>query len=224
MSSRILSRTLLMVALTGSAFAMQTAFARSEPIALPSAKVDATAAKGEQVAIFAGGCFWAVEGVFDKVKGVRQAVSGYSGGTKATADYATVSTGNTGHAEAVQITYDPSQVSYGQLLKIYFSVVHDPTQLNRQSPDVGPQYRSEVFTTNAEQAKVAKAYIAQLDAAKAFKKPIVTKVAPLQAFYVAEDYHQNYMVHHPDQPYIVYNDAPKIEHLKDMFPKLYKGS
>lgn len=179
------------------------------------------AAKGDQVAIFAGGCFWGVEGVFEHVRGVKRATSGYAGGSARNAHYDIVGSGRTGHAESVRVVYDPAQVSYGQLLKVYFSVAHDPTELDQQSPDVGPQYRSEILTTDAAQASIAKAYIAQLDAAKVFPKPIVTKVEPLKAFYPAEDYHQDYMRRHPDAPYIVYNDAPKLVALKQLFPKLY---
>jgi len=206
--------------------ACSAGFASSKPVALPDAKLDvpATAAKGDQTAVFAGGCFWGVEAVFDHVKGVKQAISGYSGGDANTAQYETVSTGRTGHAESVKVIYDPTKVSYGQLLKVYFSVAHDPTQLNRQSPDSGTQYRSEIFTSNAAQQKVANAYIAQLTAAKAFSAPIVTRVEPLKAFYPAEGYHQKYLSLHPNEPYIVFNDAPKIVHLKAMFPTLYKGS
>ena len=205
--------------------ACNLAGAHSKPVALPDPKVDAPRTTGahEATAVFAGGCFWGVEAVFDHVRGVRAAISGYAGGESRTADYDTVSTGATGHAESVKVIYDPTQVSYGQLLKIYFSVAHDPTQLNRQSPDVGPQYRSEIFTTNAEQARIAKAYIAQLGAAKAFGAPIVTRVEPLKGFYAAEAYHQDYLAHHPDQPYIVYNDAPKLVALKQLFPALYRG-
>jgi peptide-methionine (S)-S-oxide reductase len=190
--------------------------------ALPDAKGD-VASKGEDVAVFAGGCFWGVEAVFDHVRGVKQAVSGYAGGKAITAHYPLVGTGSTGHAESVKVTYDPSQVSYGQLLKIYFSVAHDPTQLNRQGPDRGTQYRSEIFTTSARQQQVATDYIAQLEAAKSFDRPIVTRVAPLAGFYPAEAYHQDYLRKHPDEPYIVYNDAPKLVHLKQQFPNLYKG-
>jgi peptide-methionine (S)-S-oxide reductase len=164
-----------------------------------------------------------VEAVFEHVKGVKDAVSGYAGGNALTAHYPIVGSGRTGHAESVRVVYDPARVSYGQLLKVYFSVAHDPTQLNRQSPDVGPQYRSEIFTTSAEQRKIADAYIAQLTAAKAFAKPIVTKVEPLVKFYPAEAYHQDYLRLHPDEPYIVYNDAPKLVHLKQLFPALYRG-
>lgn len=199
--------------------------ARSKPVPLPDPKLDAprSAKPAEQVAVFAGGCFWGVEAVFEHVKGVKDVVSGYAGGSALTARYPIVGSGRTGHAESVRVVYDPAQVSYGQLLKVYFSVAHDPTQLNRQSPDVGPQYRSEIFTTSAGQQKIANAYIAQLTAAKAFAKPIVTRVEPLVKFYPAEAYHQDYLRLHPDEPYIVYNDAPKLVHLKRLFPTLYRG-
>jgi peptide-methionine (S)-S-oxide reductase len=217
-------RSLLGLALLAGLMACSAGFARSQPVALPDAKLDVPASTtGPQTAVFAGGCFWGVEGVFDHVKGVTSAISGYSGGKAHTANYETVSTGTTGHAESVKVVFDPSKVSYGQLLKVYFSVAHDPTQLNRQSPDVGTQYRSEIFTTNAAQQQVANAYIAQLSAAKVFADPIVTRVEPLQHFYPAEDYHQNYLEMHPHEPYIVYNDAPKLVHLKAMFPALYTG-
>ena len=216
--------SLLGLALLAGLMACSAGFARSQPVALPDAKLDVPASTtGPQTAVFAGGCFWGVEGVFDHVKGVTSAISGYSGGKAHTANYETVSTGTTGHAESVKIVFDPSKVSYGQLLKVYFSVAHDPTQLNRQSPDVGTQYRSEIFTTNAAQQQVANAYIAQLSAAKVFADPIVTRVEPLQHFYPAEDYHQNYLEMHPHEPYIVYNDAPKLVHLKQLFPTLYRG-
>ena len=219
------TRSLLGITLLTGLIACSAGFASSKPVALPDAKLDvpATAAKGEQTAVFAGGCFWGVEAVFDHVKGVKQAISGYSGGDANTAQYETVSTGRTGHAESVKVIYDPTKVSYGQLLKVYFSVAHDPTQLNRQSPDSGTQYRSEIFTSNAAQQKVANAYIAQQTAAKAFSAPIVTRVEPLKAFYPAEGYHQKYLSLHPNEPYIVFNDAPKLVHLKQMFPTLYKG-
>jgi peptide-methionine (S)-S-oxide reductase len=217
---------LLALAVIAALTACNLAGAHSKPVALPDPKVDAApAAKGphEAVAVFAGGCFWGVEAVFDHVRGVREAVSGYAGGNATTAEYDTVSTGTTGHAESVKVLYDPSQVTYGQLLKIFFSVAHDPTQLNRQSPDVGTQYRSEIFTTTPEQARIAKAYIAQLGSAKAFDAPIVTRVEPLHGFYAAEAYHQDYLVHHPTQAYIVYNDAPKLVALKQLFPAFYRG-
>ena len=178
--------------------------------------------QGEATAVFAGGCFWGVDAVFKHVKGVTNVVSGYSGGSAATAKYMMVGTGATGHAESVQVTYDPSKVGYAELLKVFFSVAHDPTQLNRQGPDVGSQYRSAIFYANAQQKELAERYIAQLDAAKAFGKPIVTQVAPLDKFYPAEDYHQNYLALHPEQPYIVYNDLPKLAELKKEFPAWYK--
>ena len=225
MTASPLRNALLATAVIGALAACNFAGARSKPIALPDPKLDApkAAAKADAVAVFAGGCFWGVEAVFEHVKGVKDAVSGYAGGKSGSAQYETVSSGDTGHAESVKVTYDPGKVSYGQLLKVYFSVAHDPTQLNRQSPDVGPQYRSEIFTTSAEQARIAKAYIAQLTAAKVFAAPIVTKVEPLPAFYPAEAYHQDYLRLHPNEPYIVFNDAPKLVHLKQMFPTLYKG-
>ena len=181
-----------------------------------------SAAAGKATAVFAGGCFWGVDAVFKHVKGVENVVSGYAGGSAATAKYMLVGTGTTGHAESVQVTYDPSQVSYTDLLKVFFSVAHDPTQLNRQGPDVGTQYRSAIFYANPEQKTLAERYIAQLSAAKAFPRPIVTQVAPLDKFYPAEDYHQNYLALHPDQPYIVYNDLPKLEALKETYPSWYK--
>jgi len=184
--------------------------------------VPASADKGEATAVFAGGCFWGVDAVFKHVKGVRNVVSGYAGGSAATAKYLIVGTGTTGHAESVQVTYDPSQVTYPELLKVFFSVAHDPTQLNRQGPDVGSQYRSAIFYANPAQKEIAQRYIAQLDAAKAFARPIVTQVAPLDKFYPAEDYHQNYLALHPDQPYIVYNDLPKLAELKKEFPAYYR--
>jgi len=179
------------------------------------------AASGTETTVLSGGCFWGVQGVFQHTKGVLRAVSGYSGGDKDTAVYEVVSTGSTGHAESVEVTYDPSKISYGQLLQIYFSVAHDPTELNYQGPDHGTQYRSAIWTTSASQAAVAKAYIAQLDSAKTFDSPIVTEVNPLQAFYAAEDYHQDYATLHPDSAYISYNDLPKIANLKRLFPELY---
>lgn len=220
----IARRSTLAIALVALVGACSLAGARSKPVALPNPKLDAPLATGkQQVAVFAGGCFWGVEAVFEHVKGVRNVVSGYSGGSALTAHYAVVGTGQTGHAESVRVVYDPAVVSYGQLLKVYFSVAHDPTQLNRQAPDTGTQYRSEIFAASAEQQKLANAYIAQLTAAKAFASPIVTRVEPLKAFYPAEAYHQDYLRLHPDQPYIVYNDAPKLVHLKQLFPQLYTG-
>ena len=172
--------------------------------------------------MLAGGCFWGVQEVFLHVKGVKDATSGYSGGPVKSPLYEQVSTGTTGHAESVKISFDPAQISYGQLLKIFFSVVHDPTQLNRQGPDTGSQYRSMIFYSNDEQKRIAEAYISQLEQAKLFPRPIVTQVVPLQPFYMAETYHQNYARFHPDDPYIAINDAPKVEQLRQQFPNLYK--
>ncbi|MEO8074175.1 MAG: peptide-methionine (S)-S-oxide reductase MsrA [Acidobacteriota bacterium] len=189
----------------------------------PAAVVNAmpTNEKGVQTAVFAGGCFWGLEAVFEHIKGVTDVVSGYSGGDAKTADYETVSTGTTGHAEAVKVTYDSSKVSYDQLLKVFFSVVHDPTELNRQGPDTGTQYRSAVFYNSDEQKRAAQSYIDELTKEKVFSRPIVTQVVPLKDFYKAEDYHQNYLDNHPNQPYIVVNDKPKVENLQKQFPDLY---
>jgi peptide-methionine (S)-S-oxide reductase len=186
----------------------------------PDAAVDIPAAQGNQTAVFAGGCFWGVEGVYEHVKGVKSAVSGFAGGSKGTAQYETVSTGRTGHAESVQVTYDPAKITYGQLLKVFFSIVHNPTELNRQGPDEGTQYRSAIFYANDDQKRVAEAYIAQLEAAHVFPRKIVTQVVPLTGFYQAEPYHQHYMSLHPNEPYLVYNDWPKIEALKKQLPAL----
>jgi peptide-methionine (S)-S-oxide reductase len=192
---------------------------------IPVPVVDASIASGksEQTADVAGGCFWGIQAVFQHVKGVISATSGYSGGPEKTAQYEFVSTGETGHAESVRITYDPSKITYGQILRVFFSVAHDPTQLNRQGPDEGTQYRSSIFYGNDEQKRIAEAYIAQLEQAKIFPRPIVTQVVPLRTFYPAESYHQDYAAHHPDNPYIVYNDAPKVVHLREQFPDLYTG-
>lgn len=192
----------------------------AQAVAIPAPRVDAPA-QGLQTAVFAGGCFWGLEGVFEHVRGVRDVVSGYAGGTQAQADYDTVSSGTTRHAEAVRITYDPAQISYGRLLQIYFSVATDPTQLNRQYPDTGPQYRSAIFPQNAGQAGAAKAYIAQLGAAKAWRQPIVTRIESGR-FFPAEAHHQDFMRKNPMHPYIVVNDAPKVAALKAGFPKLYR--
>lgn len=188
----------------------------------PAPVVDAPLAStsSKQTAVFAGGCFWGVQAVFQRLKGVSSVTSGYSGGFVKSPSYESVSMGVTGHAESVSITYDPSQITYGQLLMIFFSVAHDPTQWNRQGPDTGSQYRSVIFVTNPDQKRIARAYIAQLDAAKVYSRPIVTKVEPFQTFHPAEDYHQNYLQHNPDNPYIVYNDLPKLENLKKAFPGL----
>ncbi|MEO7623432.1 MAG: peptide-methionine (S)-S-oxide reductase MsrA [Gallionella sp.] len=180
------------------------------------------AVTAEQTAVFAGGCFWGVDAVFKHVKGVSGVESGYAGGVAATAHYEQVSDGNTGHAEAVRVRFNPQQVSYQQLLQVFFSVAHDPTELNRQGPDTGSQYRSAIFYTSTEQQKAAQEYIQQLTAARAFSAPIVTQVAPLQQFYPAEAHHQNYLALHPYQPYIVFNDMPKLEQLRKQFPALYQ--
>jgi peptide-methionine (S)-S-oxide reductase len=176
------------------------------------------------VVVLAGGCFWGVQGVFQHVTGVTNAVSGYAGGEKKTAQYEVVSSGRTGHAESVQVTYDPRQISYGRLLQIFFSVVHDPTELNRQGPDTGTQYRSAIFPLNADQAGVARAYIAQLDQAHVFSKPIATKIEPDRTFYAAEAYHQDFLEHNPTYPYIVFNDLPKIRDLKRLLPEVYRAA
>ena len=225
MSPRRFSRLSLCAAALGAlaiaAFAVAPSRASEEAVIIPAPAADAKAADGIQTAVIAGGCFWGVQGVFQHTAGVINAVSGYSGGSKATANYNLITTGTTGHAESVEIKYDPKKISYGKILQIFFSVVHDPTQLNRQGPDTGTQYRSAIFTTNDEQKQVAEAYIAQLNAAKVYKKPIVTKVGALEAFYPAEDYHQDYLTLHPNQPYIVFNDIPKVENLKKIFAENY---
>jgi peptide-methionine (S)-S-oxide reductase len=189
---------------------------------IPAAATDPANAIASETAVLAGGCFWGQQGLFEHVKGVTRVVAGYAGGDKGTATYEQVSSETTGHAESVEITFDPKQVSFGQLLRIYFSVAHDPTELNRQGPDTGTSYRSEIFTTSLAQAQVAKAYIAQLQAARVFPAPIVTKVEPLKGFYRAEGYHQDYLVRNPDQPYIRINDLPKIAGLKRVWPQFYR--
>lgn len=189
---------------------------------LPPPAVDETAAAPSETAVLAGGCFWGVQGVFQHVEGVTSAVSGYAGGAADTARYQTVSGGSTGHAEAVQVTFDPRRISYGRLLQIYFSVVHDPTELNRQGPDVGSQYRSTIFAATPEQARIAQAYIGQLNQQHAFPAPVVTTVEPGRAFYPAEAYHQDYLTRHPDQPYIAVNDMPKLTELQRLFPNVYR--
>ena len=193
---------------------------------LPNPTVDdsLSAKSGQETAVFAGGCFWGVQAVFQHVKGVISATSGYSGGPSIAAEYEVVSTGTTGHAESVKVVYDPAKISYGQLLKVFFSVAHDPTELNRQGPDQGTQYRSVIFYSSDRQKRIAQAYIAQLDQAKVFPRAIVTQVVPLKAFYPAEAYHQNYATLHPDNPYIEYNDLPKVANLQQQFPSLYRAS
>lgn len=191
-------------------------------VSAPVVGAELSAAPAEDTAVFAGGCFWGIEAVFDHVKGVKKAISGYAGGNLANPTYEQVSTGDTGHAESVEVIYDPSQVAYGKLLQIFFSVAHDPTQLNRQGPDHGTQYRSAIFYRNAQQQRVAESYIKQLTAAKTFSSPIVTQVAALHGFYEAEEYHQHYLEHHPDQLYIVINDKPKLVALRKEFPEIYR--
>ncbi|MGE3875833.1 MAG: peptide-methionine (S)-S-oxide reductase MsrA [Parvibaculaceae bacterium] len=194
-----------------------------EGLQIPAPAVDEAPGSGKsEVAVVAGGCFWGVQGVFQHVDGVTNAVSGYAGGEAQTAQYEVVGSGTTGHAESVKITFDPKKISYGRILQIYFSVAHDPTQLNRQGPDVGTQYRSAIFPVNDEQAKVAKAYIAELGQAKLFEAAIVTKIEPGHEFYPAEGYHQDFLTLNPTYPYIVYNDLPKIANLKRLFPELYR--
>jgi peptide-methionine (S)-S-oxide reductase len=196
--------------------------AAEEAVSIPAPAVDAAPKDGLATAVVAGGCFWGIQAVFQHIDGVESAVSGYAGGTVANPDYHSVSSGSTGHAEAVEVKYDPAKVSYGKLLQVFFSVAHDPTQLNRQGPDVGTQYRSAIYFTDPEQEKVAEAYIDQLDAAGAWQSPIVTEVKPLDVFYPAEDYHQDYAFLHPDQPYIMWNDLPKVVNLHETFPDLWR--
>lgn len=227
----MISRTkkLLALSLAAGAALATIAFsgglaARESAVALPDPRTDVTAAGAshEESAVFAGGCFWGVQAVFSHLRGVRDARSGYAGGHGANPSYEQVSSGTTGHAESVSVRYDPTQISYGQLLKVFLSVAHNPTELNRQGPDVGTQYRSIIFYANDEQRTVASAYLDQLRAAGIFARPIVTEVTPLQRFYTAEAYHQDYLAQHPNNPYIVYNDLPKLDHLKAMFPALYR--
>ena len=212
----------LFTAVTATAL-LAAADAAEEPVRIPPPPLDNPKAPGpSQTAVVAGGCFWGVHGVYQHVRGVQQVLSGYAGGTKATADYEAVSRGTTGHAESVEIRFDPSEVSYGEILQIFFSVAHDPTQLDRQGPDTGPQYRSNIFYADEAQRKIAQAYIAQLGETKAFRAPIVTRVDALVAFYPAEAYHQDFLIKNPRYPYIVINDLPKIEHLRSMFPARYR--
>jgi len=221
----ILAMASLMAAGIGLAISRSSA---EEARALPAPVLDENGldengpAATSEVAVLAGGCFWGVQGVFQHVKGVTGAVSGYAGGERDTAQYETVSSGTTGHAESVRVTFDPLKISYGRILQIYFSVAHDPTELDRQGPDVGTQYRSAIFPTDADQARIAKAYIAQLDQAHVFDAAIVTRIEPGRSFYPAEDYHQDFLTQNPNYPYIVINDLPKIENLKRLFPDLYR--
>jgi peptide-methionine (S)-S-oxide reductase len=196
---------------------------KDKPFPNPLLDVPKSTASKEETLVIAGGCFWGVEAVFEHLKGVSNVVSGFSGGSSTTAHYETVSSGKTGHAESVKITYDPAQISYGQLLKVFFSVAHDPTQLNRQDPDVGTQYRSAIFFANPQQEQVAKAYIKQMNQSQTFRQPIVTQLVPLQAFYPAEKYHQNFITHNPSYPYVVMYDLPKLNQLKKQFAALYKN-
>jgi peptide-methionine (S)-S-oxide reductase len=214
---------LMLVGLLSAAGFVATRSTAEEARVAPPPTIDEQAnGKTSEVAVIAGGCFWGVQGVFQHVAGVTNAVSGYTGGEQATAHYEMTSNGDTGHAESVQITYDPRKITYGRILQVYFSVAHDPTELNRQGPDEGTQYRSTIFPLNDEQARVAKAYIAQLDGAHVFQAPIVTTIEPGKTFYRAEDYHQDFLAKNPSYPYIVFNDLPKIANLKRLFPALYK--
>jgi peptide-methionine (S)-S-oxide reductase len=216
--------TVAVIALGLAIFAVAPGRSSAESaVVVPAPAVDETASATSETAVIAGGCFWGVQGVFQHVEGVKTAVSGYAGGEKDTAEYEKVGRGWTHHAESVKITYDPSKITYGRLLQIYFSVAHDPTQLNRQGPDTGTQYRSTIFPVNDEQAKVAKAYIEQLDTANTFGKKLATTIEPGKPFYAAEAYHQDYLTLNPHQPYIVYNDLPKIAALKQMFPTVYRA-
>jgi peptide-methionine (S)-S-oxide reductase len=222
-------RTLMVVLVAGVAAAgvlARTPATKAAPVTtseFPNPARDVQGETGERKAVFAGGCFWGVEAVFDRLAGVKDVVSGYAGGKKGTAHYEIVGTGTTGHAESVEVTYDAAAISYGQLLKVFFAVAHDPTEINRQGPDVGPQYRSEIFALTPEQQSVATAYIQQLDAARVFPRRIATAVSMLGGFYPAEDYHQNFLDRHPSYPYIVYNDLPKLEQLKRTFPDMLKA-
>ena len=223
--SRRLSRLALGAAALGAlaiaAFVSVPSLAAEDAVVIPAPKSDVAASDGLQTVVVSGGCFWGVQGVFQHTAGVVNAVSGYAGGSQTTATYEQVSTGTTGHAESVQIKFDPKKISYGKILQIFFSVAHDPTQFNRQGPDSGTQYRSAIWTTSEDQKKVADAYIAQLNAAKVYARPIVTKVSSLQGFFPAESYHQDYLTLHPNQPYIAYNDLPKIDNLKKLFAANY---
>jgi peptide-methionine (S)-S-oxide reductase len=221
-SVRVYTRMFAMI-LTALAGTVACQAGSKEPVPAPVVDEAKAATSAKQTAVVAGGCFWGIQAVFQHVKGVITATSGYSGGSVKNPDYETVSSGRTGHAESVEIVYDPSQVSYGELLRVFFSVALDPTEVNRQGPDEGTQYRSVIFYRNEEQKHIAEAYIAQLDQAKVFHRKIATQVVALQAFYPAEQYHQNYATLHPNQPYIVYNDAPKVANLRREFPEMYSG-
>jgi peptide-methionine (S)-S-oxide reductase len=208
----------------GAALWRSPLYGAESPVVIAPPALDNPKEPGtSQTAVIAGGCFWGVQGVFEHVRGVQRVVAGYAGGDRSTAHYETVSTGTTGHAESVKITFDPAVVSYGQILQVAFSVVYDPTQLNRQGPDVGTQYRSAIFYTDDTQRQIAEAYISQLDKSHAFPRPIVTRVDPLEGFFAAEDYHQDYLIHNPNTPYIAIYDIPKIENLKRTFAELYSA-
>jgi peptide-methionine (S)-S-oxide reductase len=222
MSRSYAMRNTMVALLIAFAASIGCTAATKTPLPAPANDSPLAQAAGKQTAVFAGGCFWGTQSVFERVKGVLATTAGYSGGSATTATYEQVGQENTGHAESVKVVYDPSKITYGQLLQIFFSVVHDPTQLNRQGPDVGESYRSVIFYANDEQQKISKAYIAQLDTAKVFRKPIVTQVVPLKGFYDAEAYHQDYALNHPDNPYIMVCDRPKVEALKQQFPELFK--
>ncbi|TFH78006.1 peptide-methionine (S)-S-oxide reductase MsrA [Pseudomonas kribbensis] len=224
MKTRIIWRRLLLGVAAAGVIGQCSAFSfgAEEGVVIPPPTLDENTQAHSETAVFAGGCFWGVQGVFQHVKGVQKAVSGYAGGAANTAEYERVSEGDTGHAESVQVTFDPTQVSYGSLLQIYFSVAHNPTELNRQGPDSGTQYRSALFPVNADQQRVAQAYIAQLDAAHAYSKPIVTRLEKYNGFYPAEDYHQDFFTEHPTYPYIVINDLPKVAQLKQLFAERYQ--
>lgn len=218
MLRNLTQRLVIALTLTGLAFAAHA----ESVVKVPAPAYDARVASGPlQTAVLAGGCFWGVQGVYQHLKGVKKVVSGYAGGEKSSADYDSVSDGDTGHAESVQIVYDPAKVTYGQILQVYFSVAHDPTQLNRQGPDSGRQYRSSIFYADETQKKIALAYIAQLSKAQLFERPIVTKVDPLKGFYAAEGYHQDYLLNHPNEMYILVNDLPKVRAFEQMWPALY---
>ncbi|MFO1303827.1 MAG: peptide-methionine (S)-S-oxide reductase MsrA [Burkholderiales bacterium] len=215
--------TMLSKTLASALSLLLGAAAHAAPLPAPAVDAPRASKGGTETAVFAGGCFWGVEAVFRHVKGVQSAVSGYAGGRTKNPSYEDVTTGMTGHAESVEVKFDPSQVTYGELLRVFMSVAHDPTELNRQGPDVGTQYRSAIYFTDDGQKKVAQAYIAQLDAARVYKGKIVTELAPLTVFYPAEAYHQDYLARHPTQPYIVYNDLPKLEALKKEYPAMTRA-
>ena len=222
--NRSLKITLALCAALLIAYAALRHTVASAATTVPDPTVDESLApqKGNATVVVAGGCFWGIQAVFQHVKGVTSATSGYSGGTLKDPDYEQVSSGDTGHAESVEIVYDPSQITLGQLLKVFFSVAHDPTELNSQGPDTGTQYRSAIFFSTPDQQRIAQAYVQQLDQAKVFSQPIVTQITPFKAYYRAEDYHQNYATLHPDNPYIATYDLPKVEHLHQQFPNLYR--